>query len=883
MKHKSIKMKLILTFVVFFALIGSSYAQAPQGIPYQAVARNSSGALLSSTNVSIRFTVRDAVATGVIKYRETHTITTSSQGLFSVNLGEGTPTSGTFSSINWSVNDKFLQVEMDPAGGSSYVDMGTQKLMSVPYALQSNFSNCISPTVSGTGDTVNFGCGKFLILPGASAANCNVTAGTITGSTTVCTGSTTALSSSTTGGVWSSSTPGIASINSSGVVTGVVVGTTTISYIVTESCGSDTTTTMVNVMTVPIVDTITGTLTVCAGATTTLSNATTGGTWSSSAAAIATVNSSGVVSGIAAGTARISYTASNSCGNTSVTKIVTVNPLPVAGTITGSSSISGCGTTLSNSTSGGVWTSSDTTIIKVNSSGLAIGVSTGSAVITYTVTNLCGSANATLAVSTNITVAIGQCYAGGKVAYIYLPGDPGYVAGQVKGIIVAPFTIGSAAWGCAGTNVPGATSYALGSGAANTAAILAACATPGIAARMCDDLVLNGHSDWHLPSRHELDKVWASRAAHGAMAGATYPFWASTQSDAATAFRMAINDGSYFNGTKGNVVPLVLPVRYFGCTLTTVSPLSGTASLCTSATTTLSTTSAGGTWSSSATGVATVSSSGLVTAVAAGTATISYTITESCGSASATLVITVNPIPSAGTITGSDTVISGSTITLSNTATDGTWSSSNTGIAAVGSTGMVTGLSVGIATISYTVTNSCGTNVATKAVTVPITIGASFGGGKIAHIYQPGEDCYVSGEIHGLIAAPSDHPVAIPWWNGSYIGGSYASPVWICYGMSNTNAIISVQGNTGIYAAKVCADLEVNGYSDWYLPSRNELIQVYNNRAAIGGFISTPGAAWYWSSTNAAAGLAPLVDFYLGGFINEYKNNAHRVRAVRTF
>ncbi len=871
-------MKLILTFAVFLAIIGNSFAQAPQGIPYQAVARNSSGALLSSTIVSIRFTVRDGLATGVIKYRETHTITTSSQGLFSVNLGEGTPTSGTFSSINWSVNDKFLQVEMDPAGGSSYVDMGTQKLMSVPYALQSNFSNCISPTVSGTGDTVNFGCGKFLILPGASAANCNVTAGTITGSTTVCTGSTTALSSSSTGGVWSSSTSGIASVNSSGVVTGVGVGTTTISYIVTESCGSDTVTTMVNVMTLPATDTITGTLTVCAGATTTLSNATTGGTWSSGATAIATVNSSGVVSGVAAGTAIISYTVTNSCGSTSVTKIVTVNPLPVAGTITGSSTISGCGTTLSNSTSGGVWSSSNTATVTISSGGVAVGVSTGSAVITYTVTNLCGSANATLSVSTNITVAIGQCYAGGKVAYIYLPGDPGYVAGQVNGIIVAPSDIGAAAWGCAGTNVPGATSYALGSGAANTAAILAACTTPGIAARMCDDVVLNGYSDWHLPSRHELDKVWASRAAHGAMAGATSPFWASTQYDANTAFRMAINDGSYFNGNKSNTVPRVLPVRYFGCTLTTVSSLSGTASLCTGATTTLSTTSTGGTWSSGATGVATVSSAGLVTAVAAGTATISYTITESCGSASATLVITVNPILSAGTITGSDTVISGSTITLSNATTGGTWSSSNTGIATVGSTGIVTAVSVGIATISYTVTNSCGSNVATKAVTVPMSIGASFGGGVVAHIYLPGEDCYVSGEIHGLIAAPYDQSGGIRWWSGFPQFVSTTS-VNLCTGNANTNNIVGWLGGDS-YAAKLCADLVLNGYSDWYLPSRNEMLKLADNRTAIGGF-----AEWYyWTSSDANDHYATYVGLVGGvSFGIDGKNNSNKVRAVRSF
>ncbi len=126
-KHTAL---LLCLFIASMAM-----AQAPQGIPYQAAARNSSGATLASTAISVRFTIRDSVATGAIKYRETHSITTSDQGLFSLNVGQGTPLSGTFAGINWATNAKFLQVEIDAAGGSSYMDMGTQQMMSVPYAL----------------------------------------------------------------------------------------------------------------------------------------------------------------------------------------------------------------------------------------------------------------------------------------------------------------------------------------------------------------------------------------------------------------------------------------------------------------------------------------------------------------------------------------------------------------------------------------------------------------------------------------------------------------------------------------------------------------------------------------------------------------------------
>ncbi len=128
------------TYIKYFALLlclfitSMAIAQVPQGIPYQAAARNSGGAILASTAISVRFTIRDSVATGTIKYRETHSITTTDQGLFSLNIGQGTPVSGTFAGINWGSNAKFLQVEIDAAGGSSYVDMGTQQMMSVPYA-----------------------------------------------------------------------------------------------------------------------------------------------------------------------------------------------------------------------------------------------------------------------------------------------------------------------------------------------------------------------------------------------------------------------------------------------------------------------------------------------------------------------------------------------------------------------------------------------------------------------------------------------------------------------------------------------------------------------------------------------------------------------------
>jgi hypothetical protein len=238
-------MKQLIKTLALLLIANIAVAQAPQAIPYQAVARNSSGATLASANIGVRFTIRDSIATGAIRYQETHSVTTTPQGLFTANVGGGTPVTGTFSNINWATNAKFLQVEIDPTGGSSYIDMGSQQMMSVPYALN---SGSVILWASSTGDTLFTGSGNYVIVPGISAANCNVpSVATITGSATVTAGSTTTLSNATTGGTWNSSASGIATVGSTGIVTGVVAGTATISYTVTNSCGSAVATTVVTV------------------------------------------------------------------------------------------------------------------------------------------------------------------------------------------------------------------------------------------------------------------------------------------------------------------------------------------------------------------------------------------------------------------------------------------------------------------------------------------------------------------------------------------------------------------------------------------------------------------------------------------------------------
>jgi hypothetical protein len=131
-------MKKIVTVATFLLLCVFMNAQVPQGINYQAVARTADGVIIPTQNIGVRFSILDVSVTGAVLYSETHTVITNSYGLFTLAIGRGTPVTSTFASINWaSGTDKFLKVEIAPAGGSNYQLQGTTQLLSVPYALYS--------------------------------------------------------------------------------------------------------------------------------------------------------------------------------------------------------------------------------------------------------------------------------------------------------------------------------------------------------------------------------------------------------------------------------------------------------------------------------------------------------------------------------------------------------------------------------------------------------------------------------------------------------------------------------------------------------------------------------------------------------------------------
>jgi hypothetical protein len=125
-----------ITMSVAFCLlpIAFLFSQAPQGLNYQAVARNSSGAILANQPVTFRLTITNGEG-GDILYQETTNATTNQFGLVNLVVGSGSVLNGNFSTIDWGNSFPWLQVEMDPNPGSGYVFMGTSQLQSVPYAL----------------------------------------------------------------------------------------------------------------------------------------------------------------------------------------------------------------------------------------------------------------------------------------------------------------------------------------------------------------------------------------------------------------------------------------------------------------------------------------------------------------------------------------------------------------------------------------------------------------------------------------------------------------------------------------------------------------------------------------------------------------------------
>ncbi len=622
----------------------------------------------------------------------------------------------------------------------------------------------------------------------------------ILGPSTLCSGSTITLTDSSPGGTWSSSAPGVATVTTGGVVTGVGAGgTATITYAGSGGCNATKAIT-VN----PLPATISGTPVLCAGTTTTLTDLTGAGTWTSSNPLIATVgSSSGVVSGLAGGTTTIVFSLTSTGCSTS--EVVTVNP--AAAPITGTQTVCvGQNTTLADLTTGGAWSSSAPGIASVTG-GVVTGVSAGTATISYALGTGC---SATVVVTVNalppaITGSATVCHtytttlADGGGAGTWTSSNPGIApVGATTGVVTgsglgsATITYALAATGCYTTY--NETVNPLPSPIQGPASL---CANASVT---LSDTTLGG--------------TWVSGTPGSAAVGPTGIV--SGVAAGSTTITYTLGTGCFVTQTE-----TVLPFP---------APITGDSMVCSGSAVTESDITAGSTWSLTGTGATIGTTTGIITATLSGATpvvdTVRYTITAT--GCRVSRPVTVNPLPSA--IAGIRVICDSSTTNLFNTLPGGIWTSSTPAIATINSvTGVAFGWAPGIDNITYTIpTTGC---VATTTLTV----------------------------------APPPAPISglqtvCPMLTTTLSDG-ISSGTWI----SGSPSVATIGASTGIITG-IMAGTTVITY-ELGVCSTTEVVTVNPLPAVIGGpnFVCTGGAtitltdatpAGSWSSTNPS--IAPI-------------------------
>lgn len=680
--------------------------------------------------------------------------------------------------------------------------------------MSGNPSVAFVDSASGVVTGISFGLATITYSAGGCTATKTITVNSlpapIIGSSSVCVGGTTTLTDATSGGTWSSSNPAIATVNAAGVVTGISTGTATITYTAAGS-GCKVTKTITVTGAAPIV----GPSFVCVGSTITLFDSVAGGTWLSSNPSVAFIDSaSGVVTGISLGFTTITYVS----GGCIATKTITVNPLPAP--ISGSSSVCvGGTTTLTDATPGGTWSSSNPAVATVSTAGVVTGVSTGTVTITYT------AAGSGCKVTRTMTVTAGPApisgpftvCAGGTITLtdavpggVWSSSNPaiasinpttGVVTGVFNGSAVITYSVG----GCMVTRV------------INVSGVLPIMGSTTLcvgATSVLFDSVFGGMWSSSNPGVASVDSL--TGLVHGNSAGVATITYAI---------------GSCFATTTVTVNP-------------GPAPIAGSSTLCIGTTTLMTDATPGGTWSSSNTSVATVGATGLVTAVGSGVATIKYTLPSGCV---ATKSLTVNPAPFP--ITGPSGGCVGSTFTLTDSISGGTWSSSNTFVATVGSTsGIVTGLHAGVVSITYSI-GGCST---VKTLTISLSPAAITGAGTVC----VGSTILLSDATAGGTWSSNNTSRAVVSGTGLVTGVS-SGVVTISYTVGGCSVTKTITVNA--------APFPISGGSSVCVGSTLALTDSISGGVWIS---SSPAIAAVGATTGIVSGLAPgtaVITYSIGG------------------
>ncbi len=391
-------------------------------------------------------------------------------------------------------------------------------------------------------------------------------------------------------------TPAGPTVGTGGVISGLTPGTSyTVTTTNTSNCTS-TASTSFSVAAKLVANTASAASaspTLCANTTmTSITHSTTGATGIgtptglpsgvSASWALNTITISGTPT--ASGTFNYSIPLTGGCGTVNATGTITVTA-PTTPTFTqvgpylSGASIPALPTTSTNGISG-TWSpaisNTTTTTYTFTPSAGQCGTTTTMTItinqpLQYTLTandsTVCAGTTVTLSVNLQqpaATLEVGNLYQGGKIAYILKSGDPGYDPTRTKGLIVTTSDQGTAIWGCYGTELQGADENAIGAGLQNTLDIINGCSTANIAAKICNDLVVDQYDDWFLPSANELKILYINRTTIGGFQNVFY--WSSTEGTQTMAgYAKCINfaDGlTYGNRDKGTLYN-VRAIRYF--------------------------------------------------------------------------------------------------------------------------------------------------------------------------------------------------------------------------------------------------------------------------------------------------------------------------------
>jgi hypothetical protein len=544
------KLVVFLLFTFHFSL-STVFAQVPQAINFQAIARDGYGNPMVNTNIQIRLSVIDSALGGSIVYQELRALQTNAYGSFSFQIGVAPAftTIGTFQSINWVTGNKHLKIDYDPTNTFTFsLTLGVIEFVTVPYAFTAETVVYIDADGAQNGDVLKYNSvtGKF--EPGQVAGS-NYTAGTgisIVGNVITNTGD---VSNTNELQTLSISNDTLYLTNGGFVKLPTASSSVLQAPTVTVQAATDLDITTVTLNGTVNANGLSTSVIFEYGLTTTY-----GSTSTATQSPVTGTANTPVSKGISSLQGNTTYhyriktsNAVNVSYSNDMTFTTTWPSVPTVTTsnfsdVKGNSAKAGGSVTYNGGSpvtaQGLCWSTSTNPTISNSINTSFTATMTGlSPNTTYYVrayaTNLAGTGygNEISFISGKV---IGSTFGGGLVFY----ND-----GAGHGLVCAPTDQStSAQWGCYGTAI-GGTLTAINTGFANTNAIVAGCSTAGIAARLCDTLTVGGFTDWYLPAKDELNLMYVNLHTQSLGSFASNYYWSSSEIDASNAWKQSFSNG----------------------------------------------------------------------------------------------------------------------------------------------------------------------------------------------------------------------------------------------------------------------------------------------------------------------------------------------------